>query len=89
MAVLILRILGGFEARLSSGEVAEIPIHKGRALLAFLALNPGEVVARSKLADLLWGDCGDTQAKASLRQTLSVLRKALKPTQDQVLRADR
>ena len=89
MAVLILRILGGFEARRSSGEVAEIPIRKGQALLAFLALNPGEVVARSKLAGLLWGDHGDTQAKTSLRQTLIVLRKALGPMQDQVLRADR
>ncbi len=89
MAVLILRILGGFEARRSSGEVAEIPIRKGQALLAFLALNPGEVVARSKLAGLWWGDHGDTQAKTSLRQTLIVLRKALGPMQDQVLRVDR
>ena len=89
MAVLILSILGGFEARRSSGEVAEIPIRKGRALLAFLALKPGEVVARSKLAGLLWGDHGDKQAQSSLRQTLTVLRKALGPMQDQVLRADR
>jgi len=89
MAVLVLRILGGFEARRSSGEAAEIPIRKGQALLAFLALKPGEVIARSKLAGLLWGDCGDTQAQSSLRQTLTVLRKALGPINDQVLRADR
>lgn len=89
MAVLTLRILGDFEARRSTGEVAEIPIRKGQALLAFLALNPGEVVARFKLAGLLWGDRGNKQARTSLRQTLTVLRKALKPMQDQVLRADR
>lgn len=89
MAVLTLRILGRFEARRSSGEVAKIPIRKGQALLAFLALNPGQGVARSKLAGLLWGDRGDKQARTSLRQTLAVLRKALKPMQDQVLRADR
>jgi DNA-binding SARP family transcriptional activator len=89
MAVLTLRILGGFEARHSSGEVAEIPIRKGQALLAFLALNPGGAVARSKLADLLWGDRRDTQAQANLRRTLTVLRKALEPIQDQVLLADR
>ena len=88
MVVLTLRILGGFEARLSSGEVAKIPIRKGQALLAFLALKPGEVIARSKLAGLLWGDLGDKQAQANLRQALAVLRKALSPIQDGILRAD-
>ena len=62
MSVLHLKVLGGFEARLPSGDFAEIPIRKGRALLAYLALNPGQVFARAKLADLLWGDRGDTQA---------------------------
>jgi DNA-binding SARP family transcriptional activator/peptidoglycan hydrolase-like protein with peptidoglycan-binding domain len=89
MAVLFLRILGDFQARRSTGEIAEIPIRKGKALLAFLALNPGKAAARSKLAGLLWGDRSDTQANASLRQTLTVLRKALVPVQDQVLHADR
>ena len=89
MAVLHLKVLGGFEARLSTGETAEIPIRKGQALLAYLALNPDKTMGRSKLTGLLWGDHGDTQAQASLRQTLAVLRKALEPMQDQVLRADR
>ena len=89
MAVLSLRLFGGFEARRSSGDVAEIPIRKGQALLAYLALRPGEAVARSKLADLFWSDRGDAQARASLRQTLTVLRKALGPAHAGVLQADR
>ena len=89
MAVLQLKVLGGFEARLPSGDSAEIPIRKGQALLAYLALNPGQVMARAKLAGLLWGDNGENQAQDSLRQTLAVLRKALSPMQDEVLRADR
>lgn len=89
MPVLFLKILGGFRARLSSGETAEIPIRKGRALLAYLALNPDEAIARSKLSALLWGDHGDERARSNLRETLNVLRKALGPAQDQVLCADR
>jgi hypothetical protein len=34
MAVLHLKVLGGFEARLPSGDSAEIPIRKGQALRA-------------------------------------------------------
>ncbi len=89
MAVLFLKFLGGFGARLSSGEPAVIPIRKGQALLAYIALNRGEAILRSRLCGLLWGDHGDEQARSSLRQTLTVLRKALGPMQDQILRADR
>jgi len=89
MAALFLKVLGGFRARLPSGETAVIPIRKGQALLAYLALNPDDAIARSKLSALLWGDYEDERARSNLRETLNVVRKALGPTQDQVLRADR
>jgi DNA-binding SARP family transcriptional activator len=89
MAVLHLKVLGGFEARLASGDCAEIPIRKGQALLAYLALHPDKTLQRTKLAGLLWGDHTESQAQTNLRQTLTVLRKALAAIQEDVLRADR
>ena len=47
------------------------------ALLAYLALHPGQAQARPKLAALLWGDRSEVQARESLRQALSLVRKAL------------
>ena len=46
---------------------------KTRALLAIVALAKGSVT-RGRLTDLLWGDRGEDQAKASLRQALYELR---------------
>jgi TolB-like protein/DNA-binding SARP family transcriptional activator/Tfp pilus assembly protein PilF len=49
---------------------------KARALLAYLSSRRGEHVARDRLTELLWGDRGETQARASLRQTLLEIRHA-------------
>ena len=54
-----------------------IPSKKARALLVYLAQREGEEIARNTLCDLLWGDRSEKQARASLRQTLSELRRAL------------
>ena len=51
-----------------------LPTRKVESLLAFLALHP-KPQTREKLAALLWGDFTDAQARASLRNTLTVLRK--------------
>ncbi|MBR0755594.1 hypothetical protein JQ604_25720 [Bradyrhizobium jicamae] len=53
---------------------------KTTALLAYLAMHMGEAQARPKLAALLWGDHVETQARDSLRQALSLLRRALSCT---------
>ena len=75
--VLQLRLLGGFEARLPSGQTVEISGKKNQALMAFLALNADKKLPREKLADLLWSDRGSTQARSSLRQALGTLRRDL------------
>ncbi len=75
--MLQLRLLGGFEARLPSGQTVEISGKKTQALMAFLALNAGKKLPREKLADLLWSDRGNTQARSSLRQALGTLRRDL------------
>ena len=61
---------------------------KGRALLAILAVSPSGAVSREKLAALLWSDRGEDQARSSLRQTLTVLRKELGVTGANLLVAD-
>ena len=79
MAPLSLTLLGGFQARLGSGPALTLPA-KTQALLAYLAMSPGQAHPREKLATLLWGDTGEEQARQSLRQALSGLRKALGET---------
>lgn len=80
MAHLSLILLGGFQARLPSGGMLTLPKKKAQALLAYLALRPGQAHPRDKLATLLWGDTGEEQARHSLRQTLFALRQALPMT---------
>src|SRR5438105_13647785 len=70
-------LLGGFHARQPSGDTLSLPTKKARALLAYLALRPGQAHPRDKLATLLWGDSADAQARTSLRQALAALRKAV------------
>jgi DNA-binding SARP family transcriptional activator len=50
---------------------------KSQALLAYLAMKPSQHVSREKLASLLWSSTGPDQARQSLRQTLSTVRKEL------------
>lgn len=71
-----LELLGAFACR-RGDEVLPISSKKGRALLAYLALSPGQTHARERLATLLWGDRFDKQARQSLRQCVVTLRKDL------------
>ena len=77
MAVLKLQLLGGFKALNDSGREIVVSPRKGRALLAVLAVSAFGSASREKLAALLWSDRGEEQARSSLRQTLTVLRKEL------------
>ena len=75
MASLELVLLGGFQAS-AAGNSIDIAGRKERALLAILAMPPGEPRAREKLAALLWSDRSDKQARDSLKQALLRLRKS-------------
>jgi TolB-like protein/DNA-binding SARP family transcriptional activator len=85
MSEVTVKLLGGFEVRVGSGPALSFPTRKAKALLAYLAVCPGKSHSRSDLANLLWGDRGDEQARASLRQALTYLRNALTPAGDEVL----
>lgn len=74
--MLTFHLFGPFSAALDGKPLGGLS-RRGQGLLAYLASLPGMRAERGKLADLLWGDRSEDQARASLRQELSVLRKAL------------
>jgi DNA-binding SARP family transcriptional activator len=77
MTSLRLELLGDFLIRAGDGSLATVGARKSQALLAYLAVKPGQHVSREKLAGLLWSSTGPDQARQSLRQTLSTVRKEL------------
>jgi len=77
MGRLTLALLGGFEARLNRGPRLVMPA-KAQALLAYLAMRPGQAHARDKLATLLWGGTGQEQARSNLRHTLFTIRQTVR-----------
>ena len=75
--MLRLSLFGRFRAADALGDEIAIKSKKARALLAYLALPPGKERSREELMALLWSERGDEQARSSLRQALSGLRKEL------------
>jgi TolB-like protein len=69
------------------GRAITIASKKTRALLGYLAIRQGTPVSREIITGLLWGERGETQARASLRQALSELRGALAASTPQPIAA--
>lgn len=61
----------------NQGAVVTTLGRKSECLLCFLALSQGMNATREKAAGLIWSDRSDEQARASLRQELSQLRRVL------------
>ncbi|HET6869335.1 MAG TPA: AAA family ATPase [Solirubrobacteraceae bacterium] len=72
---------------IDGGEIAPPSSKRARAVLAYLALNPGPQ-PRGRLAARFWPDVLDESARASLRVALTELRQALGPAAG-VLRSTR
>jgi DNA-binding SARP family transcriptional activator len=89
VARLELRVLGGFDASLegSAGSVT-LPTRKAQALVAYLALSPGQRHPREKLTSLLWGDLRANLARNNLRQALFAVRRALDGVEPMPLRLE-
>jgi len=83
-----LQVLGAFRVQDAAGAEIRIASRKGRALLAYLALRPGESHSRDRLATLLWEDADEELARTSLRQALAALRKSLPADAHKALLAD-
>jgi DNA-binding SARP family transcriptional activator len=77
MSALRLELLGDLQIRSGSGALINVSARKSQAMLAYLAMRPGQLVSRDKMAGLLWSSTATEQARQSLRQTLSSLRKEL------------
>lgn len=86
-----IQLLGQFLIHLANFDERLIPVpsRRRRALLAYLAMQPGFVETRERLATLLWGDVPDRQARQSLRQALVAMRTDFAPFDDHLLRVER
>lgn len=76
---LYLNLRGAFCPRTGDGAPVRGLSRRGLAILAALACAPGHRMPRPALAALIWGERGEDQARASLRQELSALRRRLPP----------
>jgi DNA-binding SARP family transcriptional activator len=86
--VLVVRVLGEFAVEVD-GKLVELPASwRTRSLVGWLALHPGRH-PRGQVAARFWPDVLDSSARASLRNALWALRRALGPDCDNYLLADR
>lgn len=83
-----LRLVGGLSVRVR-GRTMTFPTRHCELVLAVLALSPDFTSSRERLSTLIWGDRGEVQAKASLRQTLYHLRSAFGEDAASIIVADR
>ena len=74
---LTIKLHGPFAALGPDGTPVPGLSRRGQALLAILGFRAGLQANRTDLCALLWGDRAEDQARASLRQELSQLRRAL------------
>lgn len=84
-----LTLFGGLSFRTSEGVELTLPTRKDRQLLAYLVIEGGRPQRREKLANLLWSDRAEPQARDSLRQSLAALRHAFRSVGTDPIIADR
>ena len=77
MPEIYLKMLGTFEAVLDGEPASGIETDKGRALLAYLALENGKLHRRESLAAMFWPESAPNRARQNLSQALYNLRQAL------------
>lgn len=84
-AKLLIQLLGPFRIRKWTGEDCTPRGRKACALLAMLALSPDHKRSRVWIQDRLWGSRAKEQGAASLRQSLTEIRKAFGSSHNVVL----
>jgi PAS domain S-box-containing protein len=72
-------VFGGLTVTGRFGDRYPIRGARQRALLAYLALSPMREFSRAHLAELLWPEAPEEEARHSLRQCLSLIRRELGP----------
>ena len=71
-----IELFGDFSLRVDN-EVVDVRAQKAKALLAWLVCHPEHPQPRDRLVGLFWADRSVANAKTSLRQALTGLRKVL------------
>jgi TolB-like protein/Flp pilus assembly protein TadD len=89
LAACRLTLLGGFTLATDDGRQLSLPTRKDRLLLGYLALSPGRLMTRERLAGLLWSDRAEAQARDSLKQSLAGMRQVFRQAGLDPLRTDR
>jgi predicted ATPase/DNA-binding SARP family transcriptional activator len=72
-----IRLLGGVSAISDRGEPVDVGPAKCQALLAALALSPGEAVPVWRLVEMVWGQAPPRTADRTLQSYVTRLRKSL------------
>ncbi|MCR4267289.1 tetratricopeptide repeat protein [Nitratireductor sp. ZSWI3] len=83
-----LRLLGDLSLVDRNNTELHFQTRKAAQLLAYVATAPQARCRREKLCGVFWPDRADAQARNSLRQTLSGLRKLIAPSDRPLLAAD-
>lgn len=84
-----IHLMGDFRVYGTAGDEITPVATKARCLLVVLILENGGTVSREKMSQLLWSRHAHEQARASLRQSLSVLRRTLNGISPGFISADR
>ncbi len=79
MTTLKISLLGGLRLSWGEQELPALSPLKLEALLAFLLLHRQQPIPRDELAERLWPDRPEAEARANLRRHLHLLRQALPP----------
>jgi YVTN family beta-propeller protein len=79
-----IRLLGPLEVA-ADGRVLQLGGGRQRALLAMLALRPGEVVSSDALIDALWGETPPPTVHKALQNLVSRVRRAVDPLETGVI----
>ena len=82
-------LLGEFRITSMGGEDITPTAAKARCILAILVLSKNGEIARDKLTQLLWSRHAQEQARTSLRQSLSLLRRTFRFEAEEFFTADR
>lgn len=83
--MLRMTLFGRFALSGDGGRDIPLTARRARALLAYLAVSPGHSRSREEIMALLWSERAERQARGSLRQVLSGLRRELGPQADAIL----
>ncbi|MDO9526253.1 MAG: BTAD domain-containing putative transcriptional regulator, partial [Gemmobacter sp.] len=83
------QLLGGCDIVGPEGALLSLPSRKARALVGLLSVSDGMSLPRERICGLLWAETGEEQARASLRQSIKLIKQALGPDLEGCVISDR